>query len=72
MQHLEPPAGSGGGVDFVKYGDFAQELKLHGPNTWIEQWYLDKASTTASNTSWRPALFKSDRSSIFGSVRPRP
>jgi hypothetical protein len=39
-------AGGGGGVDFVKYGGaFAQELKLHGPYTWIQPWYLDKAST---------------------------
>jgi hypothetical protein len=44
-------AGSGGGVDFVKYGAFAQELKLHGPNTWIAQWYLDKASTQSLNYS---------------------
>lgn len=44
-------AGSGGGVDFVKYGAFTQELKLHGPNTWIAQWYLDKASTQSLNYS---------------------
>lgn len=44
-------AGGGGGVDFFKYGAFAQELKLHGPNTWISSWYLDKASTQSLNYS---------------------
>jgi hypothetical protein len=44
-------AGSGGGVDFVKYGAFAQELKLHGPDTSIQQWYLDKAWTQSLNYS---------------------
>ena len=37
-------AGGGGGVDIVKHnGAFQQELKFHGPNTWIASWYLDKA-----------------------------
>ncbi len=45
-------AGSDGGVDFSKYGGaFQQELKLHGPNTWIYSWYLDKASTQSLNYS---------------------
>ena len=38
-------------MDFVKYAAFQQELKLHGPNTWIAQWYLDKASTQSLNDS---------------------
>jgi hypothetical protein len=43
-------AGAGGGVDFVKYGGaFHQELKLHGPNTGIVGFYLDKASTQSLN-----------------------
>ncbi|HET8522003.1 MAG TPA: hypothetical protein VFL82_02145 [Thermomicrobiales bacterium] len=45
-------AGPGGGVDFVKYGGaFTQELKLHGPYTWLQPWYLDKASTQSLNSS---------------------
>jgi hypothetical protein len=45
-------AGGSGGVDFVKYGGaFQQELKLHGPNTWIASWYLDKAATQSLNYS---------------------
>lgn len=45
-------AGSGRGVDVVKYGGaFQQELKLHGPYTWLERWYLDKAATQSLNYS---------------------
>ncbi len=44
-------AGSGGGVDVLRYGAFAQELKFHGPNTGIVQWQLDKASTQSLNYS---------------------
>ena len=57
-------AGSGGGVDFIKYGasvqdkyqPFIQELKLHGEYTWLAQWYLDKASTQSLNYSIKMQL----------------
>jgi hypothetical protein len=45
-------AGRGRGVDFVKYdGAFQQELKLHGPYTWLDGWYLDQAATQSLNYS---------------------
>lgn len=44
-------AGAGGGVDFVRHGAFAQELKLHGPYTPLSGWLLDKASTQSLNYS---------------------
>ncbi|OMH34854.1 hypothetical protein [Tersicoccus sp. Bi-70] len=50
-------AGSGRGVDVVKYGGaFQQELKLHGPYTWLESWYLDRAATQSLNYSLKYQL----------------